>query len=59
MLNFDVLEKDLELVSPPQFVYVFSRKFFLKLYSINWPNLSAWLPIFLEILVNLCIAIVC
>ena len=29
------------------------------LYSINWPNLIAWLSLLLEILVNVCIAIVC
>ena len=32
---------------------------FLKLYSINWPNFIARLPLLLEILVNICIAIVC
>ena len=32
MLNFDYLEKGLEIVSPPQFVYDFSRKMFLILY---------------------------
>ena len=29
------------------------------LYSINWQNFIAWLPFFLEILSNMCIAIVC
>ena len=28
-------------------------------YSINWPNVIVWLPLFLEILSNICIAIVC
>ena len=32
---------------------------FVMLYSNNWPNLIAWLPLFLEILGNVCIAIVC
>ena len=32
---------------------------FLMLYSINWPNLIAWLPLLLEILANMCIANVC
>ena len=32
MLNFDFLEKGLRIVSPPHFVYDFSRKIFLKLY---------------------------
>ena len=38
MLNFDFLEKDPGKVSPPHFVYDFSRKMFLMLYSINRPN---------------------
>ena len=33
MLNFDFLEKVLGTVSSPHFVYNFSRKIFLKLYS--------------------------
>ena len=32
---------------------------FLVLYSINQPNFMAWLPLLLEILGNMCIAIVC
>ena len=35
MLNFDFLEKGLGTVSPPHFVYDFSRKMFPKLYSVN------------------------
>ena len=35
MLNFGFLEKGLEIVSPPYFVYDFPRKVFLKLYSNN------------------------
>ena len=27
--------------------------------SINWSNIIAWLPLLLEILVNMCIRIVC
>ena len=38
MLNFDFLEKGLEIVPPQHFVYNFSRKMFLMSYSINWPN---------------------
>ena len=41
MLNFNLLEKDLGIVSLPYFVYDFSRKMFLMLYSINWPNFIA------------------
>ena len=33
--EFDFLEKDKEIVSPPHFVCNLSRKVFLKLYSIN------------------------
>ena len=58
MLNFDILDKGLEIVSPPCFVYDFSTKTFFMLYSINWPNSIAWLPLLLEILGNMCIAIV-
>ena len=35
MFNFNFLEKGLGIVSPPHFVFDFSRKMFLKLYSIN------------------------
>ena len=35
MLNFDILEKGLGIVSPPHFVYDFPRKVFLMLYSIK------------------------
>ena len=37
MHNFDFLEKGLGIVSPPDFVYDFSRKLFLMLCSIKWP----------------------
>ena len=32
---------------------------FLMLQSINWPNFIAWLSLLLEVLVNMCIKIVC
>ena len=35
MLNFDFLEKGQEIVSPPNFVYDFSRKIFLMLHCGN------------------------
>ena len=38
MLKFNFPEKGLHLVSPPHFVYGFSRIMFLMIYSINWPN---------------------
>ena len=59
MLNFDILDKGLGIVSAAHFVYDFSTELFLKLYSINRPNFIFWLPLLLEILGNMCIAIVC
>ena len=59
MVNFDFLNKGLGIVSPAHFVYDFSTKMFLMLYSINWPNFIVWLSLLLEILGNMCIAIVC
>ena len=35
MLNFNFPEKDLGLVSPPDFAYDFSKIMFFMLYSIN------------------------
>ena len=54
MLNFDFSEKGLE-----HFMYDYSRKMFLMLYSINQPNFIAWLFLLIEIFVNMCILIVC
>ena len=59
MINFDFLNKGLGTVSPAHFVYDFSTKMFHKLYSIDRPNFIAWLPLLLEILGNMCTAIVC
>ena len=59
MLNFDFLEKGLGIVSLPHFVYNFSRKIFLMLYSINWRNFITWLYLLIEILVNMFIANAC
>ena len=59
MLNFDFLEKGLGIVFLTHFVYDFSRKMFLVLCSINWPNFISWLPLPFEILVNICIVTVC
>ena len=59
MVNFDFLDKGLAIVSLAYFAYDFSTKMFLMLYSINWPNFIPWLPLLLEILGNMCIAIVC
>ena len=59
MPNFGFLEKGLRIVPPPHFEYGFSRKKFLKLYSINCLNFIVWLRLLLEILGNKYIAIVC
>ena len=59
MVNFDFLDDGLRIVSAAHFVYDFSTKMPLVLYSINRPNFIAWLPLLLEILGNTCIAIVC
>ena len=58
-VQFWFLKKGLGIVSPSHFGYDSSRKMFINLYSINWPNLIARLPLLLEILVNMCIEIVC
>ena len=50
-------EECLRLVS--YFVYNFSIKMALVLYSIKWPDVIAWLSLLLEILGNTRIAIVC
>ena len=59
MLTLNFSEKGLGIVSPPHFVYDFSRKIILMLYSINWPNFIACLPLLLDILDNMCIVVVC
>ena len=59
MVDFDVLEKGLEIVYAPYFVYDFSKNVFLMLYSFNWQNFIVRLPLLLEMLGNVCIAIAC
>ena len=49
----------LELVSLPHFLLELWREIFLTLYSINWRNFFAWLPLLLEILGIMCGVIVC
>ena len=58
IFHFDFLDKGLETVCSPHFIYDFPTKVFLMLYSINWPNFIVWLFLLLEILANMCIAIV-
>ena len=52
MINFDFLEKGLEIVSPIYFVYDFSRK-------TDQISFIALLHLILEIFVNIYIAFVC
>ena len=59
ILNSDFLEKSLVTVFLTYFVYDISRKIFFMLYSINYPDFIAWLPLLLEVLLNMGIAIVC
>ena len=58
MRNFDLMEKSLWLPYPPHFVYDFSRKIFLKLYSINQQSLNVRLSLRPEILGNMFIVII-
>ena len=46
-------------IFPPHFMYDFSRKIFLMLYSVNWLNFFVCLSLLLEILDNICIEIIC
>ena len=59
MLNFEVLLKGMGIVSPPHLRMIFCKKNVFMLHSIDWPNVIAWLSSLTEILVNMCIAIVC
>ena len=59
MLNLNFSKKGLELVFPPHFVHDSSRKMFLELHSINWPNFIVWLLLPRQILGNMFIAIIC
>ena len=52
MLNFVFLEKDPGIISPSYFMNDFSRKMFLMLHSINWPNFIAWLSLLPEAMAN-------
>ena len=58
-LTFIFLWKGLVLASKQHFVDDFSKKTFLILYSINWPNFIIWLTLLLEILDNMCGVIIC
>ena len=53
MLNFNVLKKDMGIVSRPHFVYDFSKEMFLMLYSNNGTNFIVRLPLLLEIMDNM------
>ena len=56
--SIEILEKGLEIISPPYFVNDFSKRMFLMLNPVNRPNFIVWLPLLLETLGNMCIAIV-
>ena len=58
MFSCNFPEESPGLFSPPHFVYDFSRIMFLMLYSNIWPNFTVSLPLFLEILGNICITTV-
>ena len=59
-LNFDFLEKDPGIVSPASVCMILQQKcFYLYIFSINEPSFIFWLSLFLKILGNICIAIVC
>ena len=58
LLNFSFLENGLGIVYPLHFMYDFSVKIFLMLYSSNLPNFIVWLPLVLEIFGIMCIAFV-
>ena len=57
MLIFYFLEKGLGIVFPPYLVYDLSRKMFAMLCYINRTNFVPSFPLLLEILNNICIAI--
>ena len=59
MLNLDFLDKVLRIVSPAHFVYDFSTKLLLVIYSTNWPKRIAFFSLLPEILGCMCIAIAC
>ena len=58
MPNFDFLWKGLWHAFPSYFVCSFSRKIFLILYSIDWPNLIVFLALLPEILDNMSVVTV-
>ena len=59
MFDFDVLEKDMETISTPYFVYDFSRKMFLMSYFIKWTSFIGRLLLLLDMLSNMFIARSC
>ena len=64
--NFRLLSRDTQFwffrkwsdIVSPQWM-IFQKKLFLMLHSINWPNFIVWWSLLLEILGNMCIAIIC
>ena len=59
VFNFDFFRKVFGNIFSTTFcLWFFKKKMFLMLYSTNWPNFIAWLPLHLEISGNMCMAIV-
>ena len=56
---FSKNQKSSETIPTALFWHDFWRKIFLTLYSINWRNSLAWLPLVFEIFDNIRIAIIC
>ena len=56
--SFSKSKKNLELVALSDFLHDFSRKIFLSLHPVNWPNAIVWLSLVREILGNICTIIV-
>ena len=59
MLNFDLLNHGLQLVSPHYFALYFPWKIFLMLYYITRANFMVWLSLLLEIFADMFIVFFC
>ena len=57
MLSFDFLEEELGIVSPSYFVWFLKKNVSHVIFQ--KPNFIVWLPLVLQILGNMCTAIVC
>ena len=59
ILNFDFDNRVCDYVTHQILCIIFTRKIFLMLCSINWPNFIFWLPTLFDILGNMSIVIIC